>query len=378
MASNEHETGLDPEEREALNDAWKSIRRELEDWATAEGLAAGLLRRPSHSPARPLSDVGGSPDGPVPMLAEDLLPVGQIVSLCAEEGTGKTWAEHQWACELAAGRPVAGAFAVPSPVRSLIVDVEQSQEDVRIIRDEMMRRGILGPDLPVFWLEAADRAFDVPEDQAWLIEQVAAMNPDVVWIDTATDAVTDPMDDKAVRRAMALYRWFVRETPVRAVVLLAQPRKQGQGADAKGRSFDSLFGSRVWKSKPSAVFWMTENRLTVWKQRGNYLRKRYGKPSRANPWAAVERPATGSPMVVHPPEWAAEQKQEAKRTVAEERRADAVKFVAEEPDVFSRSSLAQKVGGTRARTLELIDKAIAAGALRTTPNDRLAVGDPTA
>ena len=37
-----------------------------------------------------------------------------------------------------------------------------------------------------------------------------------------------------------------------------------------------LFGSRVWKSRSSAVFWIEGETFTVWKQRGYYLEKRWG------------------------------------------------------------------------------------------------------
>jgi hypothetical protein len=249
-----------------------------------------------------------------------------VVLICGEEGTGKSWLAHQLAAEIVAGGKAFGEFDIPRPVRSvLIVDVEQSEDDVRIIRDEMLRRGVLSAAADIYWLEATGRALDQSDDITWLIQQVATYRPEVIVLDTATNAVTDPMDDKAVRRMTTLLRWFVKNTDVRAVVGLAQPRKTGQSADAKARSFDSLFGSRAWKSEPSAVFWMTETELTVWKQRGSYLRRRWGATT-----GRIKRSEDGPTTILAPqPEAEAEA----------DRRSQIIAAVGLNPGRYSKTSL---------------------------------------
>jgi archaellum biogenesis ATPase FlaH len=347
------------DEVQAAREEWeREIARAEHDAAWEEAVAAGFIRLVPHD-AKRLTDVGGVPDSPVEMVVEDLIPDGQVILLCAEEGTGKSWLEHQLAAEMVAGGKALGHFNIPRPVRSvLIVDVEQSEEDVRIIRDEMLRRGVLKADAPVYWLDASDRAFDVPEDIAWLIQQVAIYRPEVLFIDTVTDAVTDPVDDKAVRKVMALLRWFVKDAGVRAVIGTAQPRKTGQAADAKGRSFDSLFGSRAWKSKPSAVFWLTESRLTVWKQRGRYLQRRWGKPDDAKyAYGSLERPETGSPTVAGPPG-----DEDERRTGAA--RVKAMKLVEERPDHYSKDQLSQAVGGNAEIARAAVDDLIRSGTVQ--------------
>jgi hypothetical protein len=288
--------------REAEANVEAQLRHEQHDWEWEQLVAAGFVKLTPRE-AKLLTSVGGSPGSNVRMVAEDLLPDGQVVLLCAEEGTGKTWLAHQIAAELVAGVPVLGTFAVPEPVKTvLIVDVEQTEEDVRIVRDEMMRRGVLTPNAQVYWLDAGDRALDTKEDMTWLIQQIAVYRPDVLVIDTLTDSVTNPLDDQVVRGVFRMLKWLVTDGGVRVIIGLAQPRKTGQSRDAQSRSFDSLFGSRAWKSKPSAVFWMTETKLIVWKQRGQYLRKRWGKvEGKRNAEGSLQRKEDGPPVVAGPP-----------------------------------------------------------------------------
>jgi len=175
---------------------------------------------------------------------------------------------------VSSGKPVGGHFEVPEPVAPvLIVDVEQTEEDAVILRNDMVERGLDGSG--VFWLDANGRAFDVPEDKAWLTKWVRALRPQLILLDTGTEAVTKPREDDSVKPLFIALHGYMKNDGVRAVIMLAQPRKRSQ--DAVGaRRFDDLFGSRVWKGRSSAVLYLQQDRLTVWKQRGGYLKRRWG------------------------------------------------------------------------------------------------------
>jgi hypothetical protein len=129
----------------------------------------------------------------------------------------------------------------------LIVDVEQTEEDAVILRDDMCARG-LDTD-GVFWLEANGRAFDNPDDKNWLTRWVRALQPRLIILDTATEAVTKPREDESVKLLFIALHSYLKNDGVRAVIMLAQPRKRGQDAPTS-RRFDDLFGSRVWKGAP--------------------------------------------------------------------------------------------------------------------------------
>ena len=188
-------------------------------------------------------------------------------------------------------------FAVPAPVGSvLIVDVEQSPDDVRIIRDTMIDRGTIDVTSPIYFLDANGRYFDEPDDFVWLVRQVKAIRPDVLIMDTVTDAVSKPRDDESVSALTFLFGRFIHNEGVRAIIGLAQPRKLSGDS---GRTFDSLFGSRKWKSWASAVYWLDEKKLAIWKQRGSYLAKRWPRESGERyAWVPLDRPAEGPPTVV--------------------------------------------------------------------------------
>lgn len=146
---------------------------------------------------------------------------------------------------------------------------------------------------------------------------------------------------------------------MRAVIGLAQPRKRAQNAEG-GRTFDDLFGSRLWKSRPSAHFWLGYNRLTVWKQRGAYIATRFGKVKGSRySFFGLARSEDG-PTVALPPENAKE---------AEKRRSDQltesiVSTVRDNPGFYAKGTLASEVkGASREKKLAEIDRLIGTGVL---------------
>src|SRR6266511_3456498 len=76
--------------------AWEVIRQEIEseDRARVREAAKEGIK---------LVDLGTETKDSIPMVVEDLVPEGQIILLCGEEGTGKSWWIYQLAGEMCAG-----------------------------------------------------------------------------------------------------------------------------------------------------------------------------------------------------------------------------------------------------------------------------------
>ncbi len=283
--------------------------------------------------------------------ARDLLLDGQLITIVGEEGDGKTTFGTQIACQLVAGDDIGGHFEVVEPVAPvLIVDVEQSEEDAVIVRDDMFDRGLKVDG--VFWLSASGRSFDTFEDQKWLTRYVRALRPKVVVVDTGTEAVADPNDSKSVKPMMIYLRRLMSAEGVRTVVMLAQPRKRSQEAVGP-RKFDDLFGSRVWKGQSSTVLYLEQHQITVWKQRGSYIRRRWdGVVGR------LERSDT-EPTIIREPQPAAE--------AEDERRTQITVAVGTHPEKYSKSSLIedelQIPGRSRAPWRRTIDDMLEEGLL---------------
>jgi hypothetical protein len=291
-------------------------------------------------PAEELGEERAAPDEatPIPLEAlgtrfaagrhviQDLVPDGQLVTIVGEEGEGKSTLAWQIACEVSSGEPVGGHFEVPEPVAPvLIVDVEQSEEDAVILRDDMLSRGL---DVSgVLWLDANGRSLDVLEDQLWLSAHVRAQRPKLIILDTGTEAVTKPREDESVKLLFILLHRYLKAEGVRAVLMLAQPRKRSQDAPSS-RRFDDLFGSRVWKGRSSAVLYLEQQRLTVWKQRGGYLRRRWGGSV-----GRIERSDTGPTKILEP---------KAALEAETERRALVLSTVALNPGAYSKTSLIEE------------------------------------
>lgn len=284
----------------------------------------------------PLEDLGKG-QRTAKHVVEDLLPEGQIVTLVGEEGDGKSTLAWQIASEATSGGQVCDYFAVPAPVRRvLIVDVEQSEEDAAIIRDHLVAWGL---DVSgVSWLSAQGKAFDNQEDSKWLASCIEWERPDLLILDTGTEAVSKPRDDESVKPLFNFLLEAMRHGGVRSVLMLAQPRKRLASAPGDERQFDDLFGSRVWKGRSSAVLHLGPGRLTVWKQRGEYLKKRWGKSTGERYVAGQFVRTEQGPSVVRPP------KSEASRY---ER---IISFVETRPGQYSKSSLVQDGLGMDRRT----------------------------
>jgi len=260
--------------------------------------------------------------------ARDLLLDGQLVTIVGEEGGGKTTLAAQVACQLSAGENVGGYFEVEEPVSPvLIVDVEQSEEDAAIVRDDMIDRGLKVDG--VFWLTANGRALDLPEDQKWLTAHVRALRPQVLILDTGTESVTDPSDSKSVKPLMIYLRGLLKHEGIRTVLMLAQPRKRTQlELPDIGRRFDDLFGSRVWKGRSSAVLYLEFSQLTVWKQRGSSIRRRWGGTS-----GQYVRSDSGPALIVAP---------QSPEELDHDRREKILAAVKDRPEEYSKSSLIEQ------------------------------------
>jgi hypothetical protein len=312
-----------------------------------------------------LCDVGQDSEAGMSFLVEDLIPDGQFALLCGEEGMGKTWLAYQIAGQATAGVPVLGMFDVPRPIRSvLIIDVEQTERDIEIARNEMYRRSVLRPESPVYFaMGALGRHFDDQEDLAWLVEKLGLVRPELLILDTATDAVSKPTDDESVRPLVEALTKAIQDRDVRAVIGLAQPRKRAQGAEG-GRSFDDLFGSRLWKSRPSAHFWLGYNRLTVWKQRGSYIGKRFGKQKNARyPFFGLVRSEDGPTEALAP-----ESAEEAEKRKSDLLTENIIKTVRDNPGAYAKGTLATAVkGASREKKLAEIDRLKATGVLGQDP-----------
>jgi AAA domain len=287
--------------------------------------------------------------------ARDLLLDGQLVTIVGEEGEGKTTLGTQIACQLSAGENVCGHFEVEEPVSPvLIVDVEQSEEDAVIVRDDMISRGLKVDG--VFWLSANGRSLDLPEDQEWLTAHVRALRPQVVILDTGTESVTDPSDSKSVKPLMIYLRGLLKHEGVRTILMLAQPRKRTQMESSDtGRRFDDLFGSRVWKGRSSAALYLETSRITVWKQRGSYIRRRWGGTS-----GQYVRSDDGPAMIVAP---------QSTDELDRGRRTKVLSIVESRPERYSKSALIEQEleipGRSRPAWRKTVDDLLHEGVLET-------------
>ncbi|HEX9121906.1 MAG TPA: ATP-binding protein [Actinomycetota bacterium] len=307
-------------------------------------------------------------------IARDFIIEDQVIGLCGEEGSGKSWCAYQIAGELTypdgtGNGLVLGTFELERPLSSvMIIDFEQPEQDIALIRDDMVRRGVLDP-TRIQLLSVVGAVLDRGEDAERIMAEVLAYSPEYLIFDTATEAVAKPREDESVKPLFTFLDVVKRGTSVRGALLLLEPRKRISG-DFAGRQFDDLFGSRMWKGRPSAVLHLTKTRLTVWKQRGGYLTKRWGTtPTSRFPWGAVERVGEtsldGPPTLVGPPL----DDEDAKAAQEERRDRDILQALLQvlerHPGSFGKDALARQVKGYRITEVRRVrDQAISDGLIR--------------
>jgi AAA domain-containing protein len=315
-------------------------------------------------------DQVGVKSGKARHIARDFIIDDELIGLCGEEGSGKSWCAYQIAGELtypggAGNGLVLGAFELEQPLsRVMIIDFEQPEQDIALIRDEMVARGVLDP-TRVHVLSAIGAALDSPEDAERIFAEIFACSPEYLIFDTATEAVSKPRDDESVKPLFTFLDLVRQTTPVRGALLLYQPRKRISG-DLSARRFDDVFGSRMWKGRTSAVFYFTPTRLTVWKQRGGYLAKRWGIASGSHPWGVVERAGltspAGPPTLVGPPIEDAKAKALQDQQRDEAIRKALLEVVRACPGRYGRDALVSQVKGHRAAEVRRVrDQAIEDG-----------------
>jgi AAA domain len=283
-----------------------------------------------------------------PMLAKDLVVQGGITTVAGEEGEGKSYSVDEAAREMIRREPVWGCFE-PGDVpveRVLVIHTEMSQEDVDEQADDLDARGLNVPDGTLFYKYMEDVNLLDTRDRENIENEIRLRRPDVIILDSASNAVPRPKEDEDVN---PMFNWFsrvLRRLGVKAIIIVAHVTKQGGGQWTR-RMFDDLFGSRVWKGRPVKILWLDDNELWVWKDRGGHLRRRLGpctvrgiKAKAKLERPGLDNPYANPPTAINPLPSEAEQLQELDEKIVE--------FVSENPDEYPKTALAKELGGNYA------------------------------
>jgi hypothetical protein len=218
-------------------------------------------------------------------------------------------------------------------------------------------RGLEVPSGTMFWLSNSEiNLSDSDEDQAYLANEIRRIGATLLWIDTGNNAVSDPKDDIPVRAFFNYLSRLKREAGVVAVGLTLQPRKRAQGEYSRG--FDDLFGSREWKGRLWKALYIDGEKITCWKDRGGHIRRRW--PGRSGKYAAASllRPGLEDPSVVP---FRIEATEPPAPVDEDAVKAHALAIVQAEPEVYAKTSLAERLDVRRQDALRLVGQLISEG-----------------
>jgi AAA domain len=167
--------------------------------------------------AKRLDRVGAKYAAGEKRIARDFIIDDEVIGLCGEEGSGKSWCAYQIAGELTypegtGNGLVLGTFELEQPLSGvMIIDFEQPEQDIALIRDEMASRRVLDP-TRVHVLSAVGACLDRQEDAEWIFAEILSCSPEYLIFDTATEAVSKPREDESVRPLFTFLE-AVKQTP---------------------------------------------------------------------------------------------------------------------------------------------------------------------
>ncbi len=104
------------------------------------------------------------------------------------------------------------------------------------------------------------------EDRAYLASSIASTGADYLVLDSAEDCVTKPREDIEVRAMFGHLSNLMANAELKGIMMAGFLRKRAQGE--YGRTFDDLFGPRVWKARLSKALYLEGGRLLCFKDRG--------------------------------------------------------------------------------------------------------------
>ena len=316
------------------------------------------------------------PGRPVPVDVCELAEVGErtatvhvvkglqrpqeIICLAGEEGEGKTTMQDQMSREMLLGHPVLAFFPIGemAPERILYVDTHQERPEHERRATDMEGRGLAVPPGRMYWQGTGEpMALDSSaEDRAYLASSIASTGADYLVLDSAEDCVTKPREDIEVRAMFGHLSKLMAEAELKGIMMAGFLRKRAQGE--YGRTFDDLFGSRVWKARLSKALYLEGGRLLCFKDRGRDVTPLW--PGRAGryPVASVVRPGLEDdqsiPFVI-----TAETPEEPADVAALEERT--IALVTAKPEEFTKTALAEELGGKRKAALAVVNRLVASG-----------------
>lgn len=172
-----------------------------------------------------------------PFLIEKLVPIGGLVNLYGKPKAGKSFLALQMASAVSCGDPAfLGLKVTPGKVAYLQLDTPRSLWIERI-------RAMHGAGVDMSHIHFCDRQvpgvpypFNILEHQGWLEDQLAAIQPDLLFVDVIREIFNGDENDSSVMKLVI--NSVVASAPESAVVFLSHRKKET--ADPKHSKPDDL------------------------------------------------------------------------------------------------------------------------------------------
>ncbi len=198
-----------------------------------------------------------------PWLVEGVLRPGRLMVLAAAEGVGKSYARLELAVRLATAHgALFDHYPIPGPVRVLLVEVENGEEEETRREEEILDRfGLDRSALTDYYtLSIEGLSLVDPEDQRYIGEAIERVAPAVAIFDTGSSMVGEEWGAE-LKAVVRFLRGLARERGCAVVVSvhLVKPNRQakrGKDAPAHGQELADVMGQ--WTRQADSVALMSE------------------------------------------------------------------------------------------------------------------------
>ena len=195
------------------------------------------------------------PPAPDAWLVDGLVRPGTLVMIAGPPGSAKTWASRQLALCAGAGRDYLGRYGVERPLRVLVID-EDNGNDEEWRREESLLdhlglgRGEAGD---IYRLSLAGVRLDEPRWQAWLRSLIDAWSIDLVVLDPVSEmhGGKELREDPGFRELLAFFKRLRVERPRTAIVVVHHTRKLPASERQAHRGLEEARGQ--WGQTPDVV-----------------------------------------------------------------------------------------------------------------------------
>ena len=175
-----------------------------------------------------------------PFFIWPYIPERSIVLLWGKTSSGKSPLSWSWARAIGSGEEW---FGLPTRKGKVLYIEMDTPEVVAVPRIQKLESA---PNVWFLFTQPLSLPHPPPEEQLKELREAAALEPDVVFINTLRKV--HDLDDKDSRAPKVVYSWFQSFFPLSSLIFIHHPKKVPSNPDHGGPDDETFSGSMAWSN----------------------------------------------------------------------------------------------------------------------------------